>query len=210
MKKLTYKNFRKNNYGPFLAIVLIAAFLFVTGICSYKFTYQDIKNNENNGSQAEMSETPEAAKKSDNEASENIEEIDKQADLSEEQKDKEELAQKQTSETKPEQTAATPSPVKKQVQSIPKNFFSSPEEYLSHVKNLLQNNLNTNYSIDCKALVNFPNSIKIIEDGWNGDVAYNFIGRYLNEIPKYYDSSGHAMGIVITFSGHSIKSVDFE
>ena len=227
VKRLTYKDFRKFDYKSFLVLVSAVAFIFVSAIYLYRYINQDITNDKGNiqAQTAQKTEPkpaeskPEPIKKLDNKPAKNTAQVSKKADSNTAQKNKVTPAKKQAAKTTSPKTATaspakakakTAPPVKKQVQSKPQNTFSSPEEYLSHVKNLLQSNLHTNYSIDCKVLVVPSKSIKIIQDSWNGDLAYNFTGRYLYKIPKYYDTDGNIKAIVVTFSGHSIASVYFD
>ena len=89
----------------------------------------------------------------------------------------------------------------------PQNYTDSGA-YLTNVKNILNKNFNTTYSVDCIVKFTPPDDVKILKDKWNGDVAYNIL---LNtNIPKFYDSNGNIKPLIINFSGHSIASVAFE
>lgn len=86
--------------------------------------------------------------------------------------------------------------------------INNSAEYLSKVKQIIQNNWQTTYSINCTAIFTPPNNVKIINDEWNGDVARNLL---LNtNIPKYVDTNGKTVPLVIKFSGHTVSSVTFQ
>lgn len=90
------------------------------------------------------------------------------------------------------------------------NKYNDPNVYLSQIKQILQNNLQTNYSMDCTILYNPLGGTKIIDDKWNGDTAYNFIMMNEHKFPKFVDANGKEIPLIIKFSGHSIASVQFQ
>ena len=95
--------------------------------------------------------------------------------------------------------------------SAPVRTYSSPEEYLSTVASILRGRYSSNYSVDCTVLFNpVNNSMQVLNDSWNGDVARNFLYGVQFEIPAYVDDAGNKVPIIITFAGHSISGVKFQ
>lgn len=85
---------------------------------------------------------------------------------------------------------------------------NDPNAYLSKVKQIIQDNWQTTYAINCTAIFTPPNNVAITNDEWNGDVARNLL--LSTNIPKYVDTNGKTVPLVIKFSGHTVSSVAFQ
>ena len=117
---------------------------------------------------------------------------------------------KQTTTTVKTENKKTEDTPKKEVKKIPQNVYSSPSEYLSAVKRMLQieeDNTVGKYSVDGTILKSGDN-LKIIKNEWNGEKMYDILMGA--RVPNYYDSNGNIMPIIVKFQGHSVESVRFQ
>lgn len=89
----------------------------------------------------------------------------------------------------------------------------SKSEYLARVKNILvstfENYVGTS-SVDCSIIVIPTKEVKYTNKGWNPEIAYNFLGSQYSRLPKFVDSKGKIVPLVVTFNGKSITNVKFE
>lgn len=99
----------------------------------------------------------------------------------------------------------------KESKNIPQNKYYNFQEYLYAVKIMLRNNYDPgNYSVDCTMIVTPSESVKILKDDWNADIAYNFLNSISHQLPKYYDKQGNIVPIVIKFNEKSIVKVELQ
>ena len=115
----------------------------------------------------------------------------------------------EVSQTKPI-TSAKPAKEKQSVKpktQKPINKYPNEQEYLNVVDSIISENksLLGAYSVDATIAYTPPSEIRIVEDEWNGDLAYNFIISLSAKLPVYYDENGKPQTLYIHFSNKTFS-----